>query len=216
MAGIVSGVEQASRGEISGNWIWCREEAAVDADVLAGRERGFIGAEPEHGFGDFGRFAEAAERMHGADTFTGSGVTESAIGHGSFDNGWTDSINANLCGGAFDGGDFGKADDTVFAGDVNAGAGKAHDSGDRRHIDDGTACALLRHLLNFIFEAEEEAFEIDVMDVVPVFLGLVSEGNPCSFDACIVERDVQAAVFLNGFLDDGLNIGTFRDVRLQK
>ena len=97
----------------------------------------------------------------------------------------------------------------MFAGDVDACARKALNAGDGRHVDDGAASALFEHLLNFVFEAEPEAFEIDVVDVVPVFFGLLDERNPTAFDARVVESDVEAAEFVGGFLNHRLDVGRF-------
>ncbi len=43
--------------------------AAVEDEIVAGHERGFGGAEPEDGFGDFGRFTEPAQGMQGEHAF---------------------------------------------------------------------------------------------------------------------------------------------------
>src|SRR6266404_5616642 len=55
-------------------------------------------------------------------------------------------------------------------------------------------------LTRILFEAQPGAFEIDVDDGVPIFLGLFDDGLPLSFDACIIEGQIEAAKLFDGFL----------------
>src|SRR5262249_59034126 len=59
-------------------------------------------------------------------------------------------------------------------------------------------------------------FQVDIVNVVPVFFGLVDERHPNTFYAGVVERDIETAIFFDGFLNDRLHIRSFGDVRLQK
>ena len=154
--------------------------------------------------------------MLGKHGFAEGRIGEGAIGHGSFDDGRANGVDANFGGGAFESGCFREAEHAVFAGDIDACPRKTLNAGDGRHVDDGAAFALLDHLLNFVFEAEPESFQIDVVDVVPVFFGLIDERNPDAFDAGVVEGDVEAAEFLDGFLNHCLDIGRFRNVGFQE
>jgi hypothetical protein len=56
------------------------EQAAVHADTLPGGERRLVRAEPQDGFGDFRRLAEAAHWMHGGNAPAEYGISEGAAG----------------------------------------------------------------------------------------------------------------------------------------
>ena len=88
----------------------------------------------------------------------------------------------------------------------------AHETCHRGHVDDSAATFLFEHLLNFVFEAEPDSLQIDVHDTVKVFLGLIDNGNPFAFNAGIVKGDVEAAKFVDSFVDERLDIGGFRNV----
>lgn len=70
----------------------------------------------------------------------------------------------------------------MLAGNVHAGSGRSNYPGHGRHIDDGTSAALPDHLQNFVLHAEPDAFEVDVLHLIPIFLGLLDERSSTSAD----------------------------------
>lgn len=104
----------------------------------------------------------------------------------------------------------------VLARAVRGGPGGTHQAGDGRHVDDGSATALLEHLLNFVLQAKPGAFEVDVDGAVPVFFGLFGDGDPVPLDPGIIERHIQAPKLLHRFLDQRTNFGRLRYVGLHE
>jgi hypothetical protein len=100
----------------------------------------------------------------------------------------------------------------VFTGRAYGRTRGAHETCHGRHVDDSAASLLFEHLLNFVFEAEPDSLQIGVHDTVKVFLGLIDNGHPFAFNAGIVKGDVEAAKFIDSFVDQRLHIGGFRNV----
>ena len=72
------------------------------------------------------------------------------------------------CGG------LGQSRDGVFGGNVGRHAGVGAQPRHRRRVDD-RATVRLRHLPQFVLEAEEHAGHIDIHDPVPILFGLLGE-----------------------------------------
>lgn len=85
------------------------EETSVERQRLAGHEGGAVGAHPEDGFGDFRGFAETADGMLREDAFVDFWRVEEPVGHGGFDDGGADGVDANAVFGAFERSGFGEA-----------------------------------------------------------------------------------------------------------
>ncbi len=83
-------------------------------------------------------------------------------------------------------------------------------AGNRRHVYNSSAAALLEHLPNFVLQAEPDTFEIDLDGPIPVFFGLSDDGRPDTLDSGVIEGDIQAAKSLHRLLDERLNFGGFR------
>src|SRR5947207_9943345 len=196
--------------------IWSGAHTAVENNVVASYERGFFGAEPEHGFRDLHRFAEAADGMLSEYAFADLGIAESALGHRCFDDCGADGVDANPFSCVFQRGGPGETDDAMFTGNINSSTSSTHQTRDGRHIHDGAGGSLLQHLLNFEFQAQPRSLQIDIDDLVPIFFSLFNDGFPIAFDACVVESDVETSEFFDGFLDQRLNIGGFCSVRFDE
>ena len=168
---------------------------------MSGHEGGAVGTHPEDGFGDFQGLAEATDGVEADREWFHFRGAEEAFAHGGFDDRWADGVDADAFGGGFEGSALREREYAVLAGAISCCAGRADKASDGRHVDDGSACALLQHLLDFILEAEPDAFEVDGDGAVPVFLGLLCNRNPRAFNAGVVEGDVEAAILFHGLLE---------------
>jgi len=141
---------------------------------------------------------------------------ENAFTHGCFDDSGADGVNANPFGRVFKCGAFGQADDAVLGRAVRRRSRRANPSGDRRHVDDSSARTLLQHLLQLVLQAEPDALEIDGDGAIPVVFGLLCDWNPVAFNSCVVKGDVEAAVLVDGLLQESLDGSGLRDVGLDE
>src|SRR5882724_7013371 len=188
------------------------QKAAVEDQRLPGHEGSAVGAHPEDGFRNFHRPTEAPDGMETEGELPGFWGAEEAFAHWRLDDGRTDSIDTNAFGCRFKSGAFREADDAVLCGAVGGGSSRSDETRDGRHVDDGSARALLQHLLNFVLQAEPDTLEVDGEGAVKVFLRLFSNRNAVAFNAGVVEANVEAAEFLDGLLDKSLDVGGFRNV----
>src|SRR5215472_2458896 len=102
------------------------EEAAVNAEGLAGGEGRLVRTEPQNGFGHFSRRAEASQGVQSANAFIKFWFAEGAGGHVRLDHCGADGIHADAFLGTFGSGRLGQSQHAMFASDINARAGRAN------------------------------------------------------------------------------------------
>src|SRR5258705_5905482 len=134
---------------------------------------------------------------------------ENAFTHRRLDHRGTYDVHPNAAASGFKRGGLGQSHHAVLARAVGCETSGANQPGYRRHVHDGSAPALLEHLLNLVLQTKPCAFEIDVNGAVPILLGLFGDRDERSLDPGIVERDIQAAKLFYRFADECLNISGY-------
>ena len=117
--------------------------AAVDDEGVADRERGFVGAQPQHGGGDL------VDGAHAADWFlvderraSGRRRRRRVVDHVGVDDAGADGVDADAGRGVVERGALGEADDAELRGAVGGTAGEALDAGAGGGVDDGATAAV--------------------------------------------------------------------------
>src|SRR6202041_2407686 len=100
----------------------------------------------------------------------------------------------------------------MFATGIRCGSRATHKASDRRHVDDSAAFSLLEHLLDLIFQAEPHTFYVDIDDAIKIFFRLFRDWHPQTLNTRVVESNVHAAEFVDGFLYQRLNVAGLCDV----
>src|ERR1700730_14167381 len=129
--------------------------------------------------------------MEAEDKFIYFWVGECTIGHGRLDHcgAYRVYADATVCG--FKCGGPGEPDNAVLARAIGSCSSRTYQARDRRHVYNRAPAALLKHLANFVFEAQPRALEIYVNGAIPVFFRLFDDGNPGAFDAGIIEGHIE-------------------------
>jgi len=109
----------------------------------------------------------------------------------------------------------GKADHRVLGGGILPQVLDADQTGIGSGIDDSTT-ALGEHLANLIFHAQENAEDVDPIVQHEILLGGIGQFGRFAFDACVIERTVQAAEIHHRRLDQRFGISSLRYIAFQK
>src|SRR5208282_6114642 len=136
--------------------------------------------------------------------------------HGRFDGSRTHCINPNSTPSGFQRSGLRQSQHSMFTRTVHCCSRRTDQTGNRRHVYNRSAAALLEHLQNLVLQAEPDALEIDVDGPIKVFFGLIDDWYPNALDPSIIEGDVQAAKFLHRLPNERINFSGFRDIGLHK
>ena len=129
----------------------------------------------------------------------------------------TQRVHADAQLRVLDGGRLGEADHAVFARGVRRVAGGAADQPERRRIVHDRAAPVLEHFRDLVLHAQEDAFQVDRHDGVPVGFGVLCRENQCvAADAGVVERAVELSPGCDGSRDHRLDLARLRDIRLDE
>ena len=193
-----------------------RDPAAVDGDRLAGDERGCVRRQPQHGLRDLLGPTQSTDRLAGDELALDLRLAvREAVDHRSLDHPRAHGVDADVgsreleCRGAR------QADDPVLAGNVCGNPGEPDQAGDRRAVDD-RAAALLLHLCDLVLHAQPHAFEVDRDDAVPVVLRAICGRRLLAFDACVVERAIDAAEGFDRAADRRTHVALLRHVAVDE
>ena len=116
----------------------------------------------------------------------------------------SDGVAADVVLGALDGNGAGETEDTELSSSIVGLAEVAVDTAGASGVDD-TAILLLEHVWPGSLGASIGATEVDVHDGVPQLVGHVGEGFVTE-NTSVVDKDIDAAIVVNGRLDDSLAI----------
>src|SRR5215831_4603835 len=100
----------------------------------------------------------------------------------------------------------------MFRRTVNPDSREADYACDRRTVYDGAATCL-EHLGDFVLHRKPDAFDIDVHHRIEVGFSMIDKRRlHVTFDAGVVEGEIETAAYLHGMLDQRLNLGCNHDV----
>jgi hypothetical protein len=168
------------------------DPAGVEDVALAGDAGGVVGGEEEGEAGDLFGDEEALEGLAGedlGDVF--GGVPELVLAWG-LDGAGKDGVDADVVRAELVGEGAGEADEGGLGGDVDGKARGRDDPGDRTHINDGAALALLHAGKNGLGD-EELVLEVEGEGAVPGGGGYVF-GGVAGVVAGVVDEDVESGV----------------------
>ena len=131
--------------------------------------------------------------MAAENVFVDLRSAEKPITHRRLDHRGTHSVDPDTILSSFQRRRLGQPNHSVVARTVGPCARRTNQARNRRHVYDGSATALLEHLPNLVLHGKPDALEIDVDGPIPVLFGLSGDGHPDTFNAGVVESDVEAA-----------------------
>ncbi len=126
-------------------------------------------------------------------------------------SGGGNAVDGEIVAGSFFSEGFGEGDDAGLGGAVSHGVGVAFLAGDGGDVDDA-AVVVTEHVGDDGAAAEEDAGEVDVEDLLPIFDGIVPCGVIGASDAGVGDEDVDAPVAGEGRLGGVLDGGSAGDV----
>src|SRR5712692_8649803 len=148
--------------------------SAVHDECVTDYEACAWAAKPKNGSGDLLRPTKSSNRYVFHQLFHGFCLTgQHARDHRRIDDSRADRVNADAPGGIFESSALGQPEHPVLGGVIDSAAGYAHESADRRAVDDG-ATSLPAHLEQFVLHATPDAAEIDRIHAVEIFAAGVS------------------------------------------
>ena len=131
--------------------------------------------------------------------------------HARLDGCRVNRVHAHATGTGLDRGRAHQAHDRVFAGGVGRHAGRAPHARNRRG-DDDAAAALAQHDGQAVFQAQEDATNIDRHDAVEIVDRVVGHRAHLAFDAGVAKQHVELPMALHRRLDHGLHRGVLAHI----
>src|SRR5271170_262905 len=132
------------------------------------------------------------------------------VGHGSFDEAWSDCVASNVARSQFAGDGHGQADEPGFRRGVVGLSRLPHLAEDAGDVDDASP-ALLEHGGGDLLDAEICGGKVSLQDGVPVS-ALHAHDELVAGDAGVIDQDVDLAELADGGLDGGLDLPFVGDV----
>ena len=189
-----------------------REETAVGHDRGAADEGGLVGEQEGHDLGDLLGLAESPDRV---ERFQGGqGHVRSLRDTRGHDETRVHGVDADALLAVLQGRGLGQTGHRMLGGGVVGQVLHGGESGDGGGVDD-RAAARGQDLGNLVFQAVEDAVEVDVDDLLPVGDLQVRNVLLRADDAGVVEGQVQCAVGLLGEGDGRLCVLGVGDIRLE-
>src|SRR3990172_3784365 len=177
---------------------------AVDVDRLAGDVRGLVGGQVGYDAGDLARLALAAqgdEHSHAlldhleGDAHALAGAAEGAVHHVRVGGAGAERVHGDLVRRQLAGEHLREADDSEFGGRVAAVLRLRDAPGERRHVDNATALALLDEDWRHGLAGVVDAVQVDVDLAEPFIVIDLPEVLLAGYErqAVVVHQDVDAA-----------------------
>jgi hypothetical protein len=120
-------------------------------------------------------------------------------------------VDPDSPGGIFESSAFGQPEYPVFGCAIHSPTGDAHESADRRAVDDGAA-SLFAHQEQLVLHAAPDAAQIDGEHAIKVLGAGVSCLRKGALHAGIVERRIQLSETEDGLLDHRCHLSLIRDI----
>src|SRR6266567_3115764 len=164
---------------------------AINSECVTDHEACARAAKPKNGSGDFLWPTEPPNRLVFHDVFQGVCFTGQHVSdHWRIDGPRADRIDADAPGGIFESSALCQPEHPMLGGVIYCSASYAHESAERRAVDDGTT-SLLAHLEQLVLHAAPDAAEIDHIHAVELFTAGISGFCERTLHASIVECRIQ-------------------------
>ena len=176
-------------------------KAAASEKLLAGEPGGVVRSQKDSDGGDVARLADAAERSLRDDGLLEVRADEAAaVGAFGLDHAGIDGVDPDLLRAELAGEHAGDGVDRALGAGVNRAVRRRDAAGDGADVDDAAAFA---EVLDGGLRGEQKTEHVDVEMPVELLFGDGLDGSEL-VHAGVVDEDVEAAVVLDGCVDDAL------------